>query len=90
MAEFEIPDKRSTAPEDYEHYYRRGRMKKSWHLGVEQQKGQSVSFNQGITWGSIGQILGYLFGPADEDFQDDIYEMLYEQYKLTERGERLP
>jgi len=89
MAEFEIPDKRSTAPEDYEHFHRRGRMKQSWHLGVEQQEEQNVSFDQGITWGGIGQILGYLFGPVDEDFQDKMYERMLNQYKLTNRGERL-
>jgi hypothetical protein len=89
MTQFDIPDKRSTDPKDYEHLYRRGRMKKSWELGVQQQERQMVSFMDGLTWGSIGQLLGYLFGKVDEEFQDELYERLENQYKLTDRGKRL-
>ena len=32
----EIPDIRSTAREDYDHKLRRGRLKKSWTLGIKQ------------------------------------------------------
>jgi len=89
MTPFDIPDKRSTNPEDYEHFHRRGRMKQSWEMGVEQQEKQRVSFENGLTWGSIGQLFGYLFGTVDKDFQDELYEKLLTQYKLTDRGERL-
>ncbi len=91
MTIIEIPDIRSTAREDYDHYHRRGRMKQSWALGIEQQTSGSegLSIGDGLSWGSIGQILGYLLGEVDEDFQDELYERMFDQFKLTDRGEPL-
>ena len=87
----EIPDIRSTAREDYQQYYRRGRMKKSWAIGVSQQSDgeEGVSIRNGLSWGSIGQILGYLLGEVDEDFQDELYERMLDRFKLTDCGEPL-
>ncbi len=87
----EIPDVRSTAREDYQHYHRRGRMKKSWAMGVSQQSDgeEGVFIRDGLSWGSIGQILGYLLGEVDEDFQDELYERMLDQFRLTDRGESL-
>jgi hypothetical protein len=91
VAAIEIPDIRSTVPGDYDDYYRRGRMKQSWALGIDQQTqgDQGLSIDDGLSWGSIGQILGYLLGEVDEDFQDDLYERMLDQFKLTDRGEPL-
>jgi len=87
----EIPDIRSTSPEDYDHKLRRGRLKNSWTLGIAQQTDgtEGLSINDGLSWGSIGQILGYLLGEVDEEFQDDLYERMVDQFKLTDRGEPL-
>jgi hypothetical protein len=91
MTIIEIPDIRSTAREDYDHYHRRGRMKTSWALGIQQQTSGSerLSIRDGISWGSIGQILGYLLGEVDEEFQDELYERMLDRLKLTDRGEPL-
>ena len=87
----EIPDIRSTVPEDYDHEHRLGQLKRSWHKGVEQQTDGTagLSIRNGLSWGSIGQILGYLLGEVDEAFQDELYERIFDQFKLTDRGEPL-
>ncbi len=87
----EIPDRRSTNRKDYENYRRRGRMKRSWRLGVEvQRKGEEVvAFEDGFTWGSTGQILGYLLGEVDEQYQDELYELMLKAYEQTNRGGNL-
>jgi hypothetical protein len=84
----QVPDIRSTAREDYDHYHRRGRMKNSWTNGIAQQTDgeEGLFLRDGLSWGSIGQILGYLLGEVDEDFQDDLYERMLDQFKLTDRG----
>lgn len=84
MTPFEIPDKRSTDPEDYIRKNRRGRMKQSWRIGVESRTRESpgVSFEEGLTWGSIGQILGYLFGEVDAAEQNELYEKMLEQFEI--------
>jgi hypothetical protein len=91
MTTIKIADIRSTAREDYDHYQRRGRMKRSWALGIAQQTDgdEGLSIADGLSWGSIGQILGYLLGEVDDDFQDDLYERMLHQFKLTDRGEPL-
>jgi hypothetical protein len=91
MAQFDTPDRRCIDPRDYEEFNRRGRMKRSWEIGVQRQTDgkQMISFEDGLSWGSIGQILGYLLGQVDEGFQDDLYEKLLAQYKLTDRGKPL-
>ena len=91
MAQFDIPDRRSIDLRDYEEFNRRGQMKRSWEIGVQRQTDgkQMISFEDGLSWGSIGQILGYLLGQVDEGFQDDLYEKLLAQYKLTDRGKPL-
>lgn len=87
----EIPDHRSTNRKDYENYHRRGRMKQSWHLGVEAQRKdeEAVVFEDGFTWGSIGQILGYLLGEVDEQRQDELYDLMLKEYEQTNRGRTL-
>jgi hypothetical protein len=68
-------------------YDRRGQMKRSWHLGVAQRTDGSecVTFEDGLTWGSIGQLFGYLLGDTDEAFQDDLYEKLERAFRGTDR-----
>ena len=87
----DIPDIRSTNPEDYEHKLRRGRLKQSWDLGIAKQTDgtEGLSISDGLSWGSIGQILGYLLGRVDEEFQDDLYERMVDQFEQTDRGEPL-
>jgi endonuclease/exonuclease/phosphatase family metal-dependent hydrolase len=89
--DFEIPDARSANPDDYRHKLRRGQMKRSWHKGARRRHDglQTVSFDDGLTWGSIGQLLGYLLGEVDVQFQDELYERLVAQYELTDRGSPL-
>lgn len=85
---FSIPDKRSRSPEDYLRKDRRGQMKRSWVIGVNRRQDgrQTVSFRDGLTWGSIGQIMGYLLGEADDAFKNDLFERMLAQYKGTDRG----
>ena len=56
MEPYNIPDKRSNDPKDYQDLHRRGRLKQSWRIGVEKQTDgkQLISFEDGLTWGSIG------------------------------------
>lgn len=89
MAQFEIPDMRSAMPEDYVKKDRRGQMKRSWYIGVDDRKLERIAFDEGLTWGSIGQLLGYLFGEVDETFQDALYERLFKSYTRLERGKLL-
>lgn len=88
---FDLPDKRSNDPRDYQKNVRLGQMKRSWHLGVERQRdGRAViSFDDGLTWGSIGQILGYLFGKSDDDFKNELYEKMLSQLAQTDHGSKL-
>lgn len=89
--DFEIPDKRSPNPDDYIRKDRRGQLKRSWSLGVRRQHDnrQTVSINKGLTWGSIGQILGYVLGKVDEEYQDALFERMIEVYHHTDRGSAL-
>lgn len=86
-----IKDHRSPAPESYETAVRRGQLKRSWPLGVKQRSdgGQAVAFSDGLTWGSTGQILGYLLGEVSEKEIDQLYERLVDSFKGTDRGARL-
>lgn len=88
---FSIPDARCNTPDCYENKARLGRMKSSWHLGVDHghDGGKAVSFDEGLTWGSIGQILGYLLGDVDEEFQEELYERMYERLKQIDHGQPL-
>ena len=87
----DIPDRRHDDPAKYETKDRRGSMKRSWQRGLERQhdERQTISFEGGLTWGSIGQIMGYLLGEVDESFQDELYERMLEQYERTDRGQKL-
>jgi len=89
MTTFRIPDQRSTDPEGYTREYRLGRLKNSWHLGAEKRDQEELEFEEGFTWGSIGQILGYLLGEADKDFQEELWKQLLATFKATPRGEKL-
>jgi hypothetical protein len=91
MTKIKIPDIRSPQPEDYHHEHRLGQLKRSWPKGVRKQtdRHEGLSIDDGLSWGSIGQILGYLLGEADEEFQEDLYERMLDQFKLTDRGEPL-
>lgn len=86
--DFEIPDKRSNNPQDYDDDHRLGSMKKSWRIGIGRQTDgrQMISFDEGLTWGSIGQILGYLFGDVGEAEQERLYALMRNQFELTDRG----
>ena len=87
----EIPDRRSTNPQDYDSFARRGRMKQSWQIGIERQRDgkETITFEDGLTWGSIGQVFGYLLGEVDEQFQDELYELMLKEYKQTDRGKNV-
>ncbi len=89
--DFSIPDKRSTNPDDYVRKDRRGQLKRSWSVGVRRQRNsrQTVSFDKGLTWGSIGQILGYVLGEADEEYQNALFERMLEIFHHTDRGSAL-
>lgn len=89
--DFNIPDKRSTKPNDYIRKDRRGQLKRSWSLGVRRQHDnrQLLSFDRGLTWGSIGQILGYVLGETDEKYQDALFERMLEVFHQTDRGSAL-
>lgn len=88
---FDIPDKRSNDPKDYQKSVRLGQMKRSWHLGVQRQRDgrATLSFADGLTWGSIGQILGYLFGETDDAFKNELYEKMLVQFAQTDHGQQL-
>jgi len=89
MTTFRIPDKRSTDPDDYTHEYRLRRLKQSWDIGVEKRNQEQLTFEEGFTWGSIGQILGYLLGEAPEAYQDELWKQLLATFKATDRGKKL-
>ena len=85
-----IPDKRSNISSDYPPeapHVRLGQMKRSWPIGVSQRIDGNIqiSFEDGLTWGSIGQILGYLLGQVNESYQDDLYEKLEQAFRGTDR-----
>ena len=46
---------------------------------------KGVEFDDGITWGSIGQLLGYLFGDVEEAIQDKLYERMEKAFRGTDR-----
>ena len=77
-------------PEAYQHL-RRGQILRSWPIGVKQRTDgkYTVEFSDGITWGSIGQYLGYLFGEIPDDEKKQLYERLLEAFKGTDRGSNL-
>jgi hypothetical protein len=82
-----IPDYRSTDPEDYKTFRRRGRMKQSWELGIKHSKSNEILIvDDGITWGSIGQILGYLLGEQEETFQEELFKKMRKQYGKSVHG----
>ena len=88
--DFEIHDIRHNTPAGYPPIAgreRRTRMKNSWHMGVERRTdgNQCVSFDDGLSWGSIGQMLGYLLGEQDEGFKNDLYERMWEAFQGTDR-----
>lgn len=87
----DIPDKRSNDPKDYQKSTRLGQMKRSWHLGVQRQRDgrATISFAVGLTWGSIGQIMGYLLGDTDDAFKNELYEKMLAQFARTDHGQQL-
>lgn len=89
--DFNIPDRRSNESNDYAELDRRGRMKRSWSIGVNRRRdgSETLSFDGGLTWGSIGQILGYLLGEVEDGVQDELYEQLLKAYLKTDRGAKL-
>lgn len=91
MTKIRIPDTRSNVPQDYDHEHRLGQLKRSWPKGVQQQTdgNEGIFIREGLSWGSIGQILGYLLGEVDEELQDDLYERMVDQFSLTDRGQPL-
>lgn len=84
----DLPDARSDSPDDYLRKDRRGQMKRSWALGVARQQDgrQTVRFRDGLTWGSIGQIMGYLLGDVDDALKNDLFERMLATYTRTDRG----
>ncbi|MCB0020321.1 MAG: endonuclease/exonuclease/phosphatase family protein [Anaerolineales bacterium] len=89
--DFEIPDRRSTKIDHYQTDHRRGQLKRSWAIGLHQQRNGSeeIAFNEGLTWGSIGQLLGYLLGDVDDELKDQLYDLMLSQYRLGSRGRSL-
>jgi len=63
--------------------HNRGQMKRSWDKGVEDMKsangvrrpGHDNRYRDALTWGDIGRMLGYFFGPMPIDEQDRLYEL---------------
>ena len=86
-----IKDLRSSSPASYKTKVRRGQLKRSWGLGAQQRTdgNQTIAFSDGLTWGSTGQILGYLLGSVSEEEIDQLYERLLDSYRGTDRGTRL-
>lgn len=86
-----LRDLRATSPLDYRKAHRRGQLLRSWDLGVRQRTNgsQTLAFSDGITWGSIGQILGYLLGDIPDAEKRDLYERLLDAYSRTDRGAQL-
>ena len=87
----ELHDCRNNEQQAYDTKIRLGRMKASWHLGVKQAHdgSQAVTFQDGLTWGSIGQILGYLLGEVDEEMQEELYNTMYDQLCASDHGKGL-
>ncbi|PJF33871.1 MAG: hypothetical protein CUN57_01025, partial [Phototrophicales bacterium] len=85
---FTIPDCRANDPSKYETAHRRGQFLRSWKIGVQQREdgSKSIAFSDGLTWGSIGQILGYLLGDdKDKEYKDSLYDELEEAYRGTDQ-----
>lgn len=63
-------------------------MKQSWKTGAERRQdgSQTVAFEDGLTWGSIGQVLGYLLGDVDEKQKDELYDLMLKAYEGSDRG----
>ena len=57
MTTIEIPDIRSTSPEDYDHEHRLGQLKRSWPKGIQQQTdgNEGIFIRDGLSWDSIEQ-----------------------------------
>jgi exonuclease III len=89
-SDFEIPDRRIASAADYQHRHRRGRFLRSWSIGARRRRDgpQTVSFRDGFTWGSIGQILGYLLGDIEENRKRELFDQLLAQYWSTDRGKQ--
>ncbi len=83
-----IQDCRANHPEAYKTKHRRGQFVRSWDIGVKQRNdgSKSIGFSDGITWGSIGQIFGYLFGEMSKEQKDQIYQQLLDAYPATDHG----
>lgn len=86
-----LRDLRATSPSAYEAAYRRGRLLRSWEIGVRQRTNgsETLAFSDGLTWGSIGQILGYLLGEIPDSEKRDLYARLLDAYSRTDRGAQL-
>lgn len=86
-----LHDCRAKSPSAYRTAHRRGRFLSSWKIGVRQRSdgNKAISFSDGITWGSIGQILGYLFGEIPETERRDLYEQILSAYPDTDQGASL-
>jgi hypothetical protein len=86
--EFEIPEQRySEAEQDREKYhaYCQTRINNSWNEGIKDQLNGVIALHIGFTWESIGQLCGYLFGNADEQFKRMIFEHLFTRYHQLDR-----
>ena len=86
-----LRDCRANDPEKYLTAHRRGRFLSSWNIGVQQRRdgSESIEFSDGITWGSIGQILGYLFGEISENEKRDFYQRIFDAFPNTDHGSSL-
>ena len=83
-----LRDLRATSPRKYETAHRRGQLLRSWEIGVRQRTNgsETIAFSDGITWGSIGQILGYLLGEIPDDEKRALYDRLLAAYPDTDHG----
>ena len=83
-----LNDCRANDPHKYKTAHRRGRFLNSWKIGVRQRTdgSESVEFSDGLTWGSIGQIFGYLFGEISDKEKREFYDRIFDAYSDTDRG----
>lgn len=88
---FTIPDCRANQPSAYKTAHRRGQLIRSWDIGVRQRtdKSRSLSFSDGITWGSIGQFLGYLLGDIPKSERKKYYDRIFDSFQNTDHGQSL-
>lgn len=83
-----LNDCRANSPHKYKTAHRQGRFLSSWQIGVRQRSdgSESVEFSDGLTWGSIAQLLGYLFGDIPDEEKREIFERILDAYPDTDHG----